>query len=86
MEKILAINAIQRVRETKSQVGLNLDERRTNLRGAFKAQKDNVLGKSILLVDDVATTGNTLNECARELKRAGCNNVLCLVLARSGNP
>ena len=42
------------------------------------------IGKeTILLVDDVATTGSTLNECAKALKRAGADSVLCLVLART---
>jgi competence protein ComFC len=42
-----------------------------------------VKGKTIVLVDDVATTGSTLNECARALKRAGADRVLCLILART---
>jgi predicted amidophosphoribosyltransferase len=42
-----------------------------------------VKGRTILLVDDVTTTGNTLNECARMLKRAGSKEVFCLTLART---
>jgi predicted amidophosphoribosyltransferase len=54
------------------------------VRKAFKVVKpEAVKGKPILLVDDVATTGSTLNECAKALKQAGADSVLCLVLART---
>jgi competence protein ComFC len=54
------------------------------MRKAFEVVKpEAVKGKTIVLVDDVATTGSTLNECARALKRAGADRVLCLVLART---
>ena len=76
-------DALHRIRETRSQVGLNLEERKTNLSGAFKAQGRDVDGKSVLLVDDVATTCSTLNECARELGAAGASNVFCFTLARA---
>ena len=73
-----------RTRYTKSQAGLNLDERRKNVKGAFEVRGDkNIKGKSVILVDDVATTGNTLNECARILKKAGAEKVLGLTLART---
>lgn len=74
---------LRRTRETKPQTGLKRNERQKNVRRAF-ALKDpmNVKGRTILLVDDVATTGSTLNECARVLKKAGVKTVLCLVFAR----
>jgi len=79
--------SLRRVRYTPSQMGLRKEERRKNVRGAFGLQKPEVVeGKTVLLVDDVATTGNTLSECARVLKKAGCDKVLCLVVARTGNP
>jgi ComF family protein len=75
---------LRRVRDTKPQTGLHRDERRKNVRRAFElTDRDIVKGRSIILVDDVATTGSTLNECARILKRAGSGEVLCLVLART---
>jgi predicted amidophosphoribosyltransferase len=78
--------SLRRVRYTSPQTGLKKEERRKNVRGAFQLVNPNtVKKKNILLVDDVATTGNTLNECARVLKRSGCKQVLCLVLARTGN-
>jgi ComF family protein len=78
--------SLRRVKYTESQTGLNQDERRKNVKGAFRIVKpDAVDGKEVLLVDDVATTGYTLNECARVLLKAGAERVRCLVLARTGN-
>ena len=78
--------SLRRVRYTLPQTGLGKDERRKNVRGAFQLKDlEIVRGKTILLVDDVSTTGNTLNECARVLKKAGCKKVFCLVLARAGS-
>ena len=73
-----------RTRYTKPQTGLSLEDRRKNVNGAFEVRGNNeIKGKSIILVDDVATTGNTMNECARILKKAGCKKVLGLTLART---
>jgi ComF family protein len=74
--------AIERVKKTKPQINLSRDKRESNIEGAFKVSGLNqVSGKEILLVDDVATTGATLNECARVLKHAGAKSVWALVLA-----
>jgi ComF family protein len=76
--------SLRRTRFTKPQTELSSEERRKNVRKAFEVVKpEAVKGRTILLVDDVATTGSTLNECARALKRAGADRVLCLVLART---
>ena len=73
-----------RTRYTESQAGLNLEQRRKNVKGAFEVRGDNdIKGKTVILVDDVATTGNTMNECARILKKAGAGKVLGLTLART---
>ena len=78
---------LRRIRHTAPQIGLGKDERRKNVRGAFRlSTPKTVRGRAILLLDDVATTGNTLNECARVLMKAGAERVLCLVLARAANP
>jgi ComF family protein len=76
--------SFKRIRNTQSQTGLKRNERYGNIRGAFRmdAQR-NLKGQSILLVDDVATTTSTLNECARVIKKAGGDKVFCLVLARA---
>lgn len=76
--------SLRRIRHTQPQTGLNRDRRRKNVRRAFKVMDSKaVKGREIILVDDVATTGNTLNECTRVLKRAGCGQVFCVVLART---
>lgn len=76
--------SLRRIRYTPPQTGLKMTERGKNVRRAFDIMdRKAVKGRTILLVDDVTTTGNTLNECARMLKRAGSQEVLCLTLART---
>ncbi len=81
--KKLVRNCVQRVRYTIPQTALRRDERLKNVRGAFLAKQVNGFEDStILLVDDVFTTGATLNECASALKDAGAKNVIAFALAR----
>jgi predicted amidophosphoribosyltransferase len=80
----LISHAVERIRETRSQVGLTLVERKTNIAGAFKGNPSVTTGKRILIVDDVATSGATLNECAAALLEAGALYVYGLTLARAG--
>ena len=76
--------SLRRTRFTKPQTELSSEERKKNVRKAFEVLKPEVVkGRTIVLVDDVATTGSTLNECAKALKRVGADGVLCLVLART---
>jgi len=78
----LEINALKRVRRTSDQTGLNAQQRRDNMHGAFRVvDPDAVHGKRILLVDDVTTTGATLEEAATQLRLAGCMNVYAAVIA-----
>jgi ComF family protein len=80
----LDTSILVRTRETASQTGLTRHQRRANVRGAFavvKAQK--VKGRSILVVDDVMTTGTTAGECARVLRRAGAKEVYVATVARA---
>ncbi|RME90669.1 MAG: ComF family protein [Anaerolineae bacterium] len=72
-----------RARDTLSQVGLSAKERRENVRGAFRADEAHVRGRSVLLVDDVATTGATLSACAQALLDGGATEVYALTLARA---
>ncbi len=69
-----------RVRSTRPQVGLSIDERRTNLNGAFEANSS-VKGKVLLLVDDVYTSGSTARACGAALKKAGAAYVGMLTFA-----
>lgn len=72
-----------RSRPTEPQTSFNGSARRTNLKNAFAVVKPQRLtGKKILLIDDVFTTGTTVNECARVLKKAGAAEVVVLTLAR----
>ena len=72
-----------RVRETHTQVGLNADERRQNMVDAFTAEPSFCRGKSVLLIDDIATTGATLNACAKALRAAGTEEIFCFTVART---
>lgn len=73
-----------RKRDTRAQTGLRREERRKNVKDAFSVIYPHTIdGKRILLVDDVFTTGYTLNECARTLKKTGAVAVICLTLART---
>jgi ComF family protein len=74
---------LHRVRWTRPQVELNGEERRKNVRKAFEVKwPDRLEDRCVLLIDDVLTTGATVNECARVLKRAGAKTVNVLTLAR----
>jgi ComF family protein len=78
-----ASGLLRRVRATASQTDLSAAERRRNVRGAFKAVCPAwIEGRTFLLVDDVMTTGATVNECARTLKEAGAVGVYVVTLAR----
>ena len=73
---------MRRIRETDQQARLSGEQRMANVRNAFEAS-DAVEGLAILLIDDVVTTGSTLNECARALKRAGARAVYGLTVVRA---
>ena len=75
---------LERRRETQSQIGLSRHQRRENMRGAFSVARPEVIaGREILLVDDVFTTGTTVSECARVLRRAGAAKVFVATVART---
>jgi len=78
----LSLNAIERTRCTPPQAGLSLLARRRNLRGAFQTAEC-FDGQRVLVVDDVMTTGATLDAVARCLKQAGAQQVINLVCART---
>ena len=74
---------IWRNRETRSQVGLGVWERRENVRDAFAANPEIVAGKTVLLVDDTTTTGSTLDFASWSIIKAGANKVDCIAFAKA---
>lgn len=80
---VYAPDALVRIRETRSQVGLAKEERRGNVYQAFRGNEGRTKGHVVLLVDDVATTGATLSSCAEALYAAGAQDVFALCVARA---
>jgi len=75
---------LRRERATETQTGLTYQQRRLNVRGAFRVRRpERVLGKRIALVDDVITTGATAGACSLVLRRAGATRVVVVALARA---
>jgi ComF family protein len=80
---VVSRDAVIRTRHTTPQVGLNPKERRDNVKGAFAVPDPaRVQDKSVLLIDDLYTTGSTVKECARVLLKAGARRVEVLTVAR----
>jgi len=80
----LASSVLKRVRNTPSQTRLNKRERAENILDAFVVPNSHAVhGKVLLLIDDVYTTGATLNECARVLQTAGAREIFCLSFCRA---
>lgn len=85
----VAAGALKRVKATAQQVGLTRAERASNIQGAFKVPDNGraeVAGRRLVLVDDVLTSGATVDGCARALNRAGAASVDVLVFARVADP
>lgn len=77
-------NYLIKIKKTKKQVELAFEDRTKNLKDAFKVtDKAKIKDKTILLIDDVLTSGATADECAKVLKKAGAKKVLVLTLART---
>lgn len=73
--------SLRRIRNTNMQAQLKLNQRADNVKGAF-AVSGPLINKKIILIDDVMTTGYTLNECAKALRKAGATDIKVLVFAR----
>ena len=78
----ISLNNLYRTRYTLSQTGLSRHERLLNVRAAFSVKNNPFLKKRVLLIDDVFTTGATVNECSKTLLKAGAQTVRILTLAR----
>jgi predicted amidophosphoribosyltransferase len=81
----LASEALRRVRPTQQQIGLSRSQRLSNVQGAFKIAADrtaDIAGRRVILIDDVLTSGATVDACARALLRAKAAQVDVLVFAR----
>ena len=81
---IALTDVLEKTRRTRHQNELSRIDRLSNLTGAFRVKKSarSLTGMKILLIDDVMTTGATLNECAKVLSEAGAKKVICFTLAR----
>jgi ComF family protein len=85
----IAAGALKRVKATSQQVGPSRSERAANVQGAFRVPpegKPAVVGRRLVLIDDVLTSGATVEGCAKALLRAGAANVDVLVFARVADP
>jgi ComF family protein len=79
---VLVTDSLVKTIDTKPQVGLSSDQRRKNMKNAFRVQNSEAIqGKDILLIDDVSTTGATIRECSKVLKKAGAGSIHVLTLA-----
>ncbi len=80
----LVAGRLVKVRPTPAQTTLEARERETNLKGAFQVRKTDALrGRVVILVDDVYTTGSTIRECSRALKKAGTKEVRAVTIAQA---
>src|SRR5579863_9680826 len=85
----VATGLVKRIKPTAQQVGLSRTERAANVQGAFRVPPEargQVAGRRLILVDDVLTSGATVDGCARALLRAGAANVDILIFARVAEP
>jgi len=78
--------ALRKIRDTKSQVGLTFSQRLENVADAFISESNLVRNRTVLVVDDVITSGATMESCAKSLVVAGADCVYGLSLARAINP
>ncbi len=78
------VKLLEKIKETPEQAKLNREERLQNLKESFISREVEPLGdKSVLLVDDVYTTGATMLECVKTLNKAGYKNIQCFTLAKT---
>ena len=82
LEKTIGVDLLYKREEIKEQIGLDYKQRQLNMVDSFYTKsKQRLIGKNILIIDDVITSGSTLDACARALKDAGANKVFCATFA-----
>jgi len=82
--KVLETGALSRIRNTRTQTRLSVDQRKSNVAGAFRVPKpEAVEGRAVCLIDDVLTTGATVGACATTLKKTGAKSVTAYTFARA---
>ena len=78
------VETLNKIKENKKQHTLSKEDRKENVKGVYEVfDKQNVLGKKIILCDDIVTTGSTLSECAKMLYSAGAETVCCMTAAKT---
>lgn len=78
----LQINNLIKIKNTEKQSTLSKEKRKENVKGAFKVKNPDIIkNKNVILFDDIYTTGNTVNECSKMLKKAGVESIAVLTLA-----
>lgn len=77
-------NALKRVGKAHDQTDVNIEDRKRNVENAFVCdKKEKIIGKRVLLIDDLVTTGATMNACAAALSQANPKEILCFTFARA---
>lgn len=81
--KLFERQGLIKIKDTPMQSTLNKTERKQNIKNVFKIlNKDKLIGKKVVLFDDIYTTGSTAKECAKILKQAGASRILILTIAK----
>ena len=80
-KKVLPL--LEKIKDTRSQTKLDKVERLTNIKGSFRRKEGTTCGSNVLLVDDVWTSGATIRECAKVLKKSGVKRIYGFTLART---
>jgi ComF family protein len=79
-------SSLKRIRKTQSQMSLGAGDRKINVNGAFACHDESLANLKVLLIDDVCTTGSTLDSCAAGLRQVGVASVWGLTLAKPVDP
>ncbi|MBQ8468492.1 MAG: ComF family protein [Clostridia bacterium] len=77
------VELLDKIKETDHQTNMTMEERLTNLQGAFKLRDKDIKGKNILIVDDVFTTGSTLDACSKAIRKGKPNKIYCLTIGKT---